>query len=274
MNAFCCYSKAEMDTGLKDKVVLLTGSSEGIARAAAERFAAEGARLAMCSRSETKLHKAVEDIRARHNSEILADAVDVTSFDAMQQFVKKVAERFGRIDVCLANSGGPPAKNFLSIEIEEWRRNTDLIFLSVVNLAKAVIPYMQKSGAGHFIAVTSTSVKGPIPDLVMSNAIRPAVVGLLKSLSVEFGKHNITFNNVAPGYTATERLNELAGTRALAANVSMGEIQQKWSEEIPLGRLARPEEVADAIVWLASDRASYVTGQTILVDGGRYPGVA
>ncbi|HKR30504.1 MAG TPA: SDR family oxidoreductase [Terriglobales bacterium] len=263
-----------METGLKNRVVLLTGSSEGIARAAAERFAAEGARLAMCSRSRTKLHKAVQDIRARHNSEILADAVDVTNFDAVRQFVKKVAEKLGSIDVCLANSGGPPAKNFLSIELEEWRRNIDLIFLSVVSLAKAVIPYMQKSGAGRFIAVTSTSVKGPIPDLIMSNAIRPAVVGLLKSLSVEFGKHNITFNNVAPGYTATERLNELARTRALAANASIGEIHQKWSEEIPLGRLARPEEVADAIVWLASDRASYVTGQTILVDGGRYPGVA
>jgi 3-oxoacyl-[acyl-carrier protein] reductase len=263
-----------MDSGLKNKVVLLTGSSEGIGRAAAERFAAEGARLAMCSRSETKLHKAAEDIRTLHNSEILVEAVDVTNFDAIQQFVKEVAENFGSIDVCLANSGGPPAKNFLSIELEEWRRNTDLIFISVINLAKAVIPYMQKTGGGRFIAVTSTSVKGPIPDLVMSNAIRPAVVGLLKSLSVEFGKRNITFNNVAPGYTATERLNELAGTRALAANVSIDEIHEKWSEEIPMRRLARPEEVADAIVWLASDRASYVTGQTILVDGGRYPGVA
>ena len=133
---------------------------------------------------------------------------------------------------------------------------------------------MQRNGGGRFIAITSTSVKGSIPDLIMSNAIRPAVVGLLKSLSLEFGKDNITFNNVAPGYTATERLNELAGTRALAANVSIEEIRKRWSQEIPLARLARPEEVADAIVWLASERASYVTGQTILVDGGRYPGVA
>lgn len=263
-----------MDTGLKNKVVLLTGSSEGIARAAADRFAAEGARLAMCSRNQSKLQKAADDIRARHNTEILTEAIDVTNFEAIQRFVKKAAERFGSIDVCLANSGGPPAKNFLSIELEEWRRNVDSIFLNVVNLAKAVIPYMQKAGGGRFIAITSTSVKGPIPDLVMSNAIPPSVVGLLKSLSVEFGKYNITFNNVAPGYTATERLNELAGARALAANVSIAEIHQKWSEEIPLHRLAQPDEVADAIVWLASDRASYVTGQTILVDGGRYPGVA
>ena len=263
-----------MDTGLKNKVVLLTGSSEGIARATADRFAAEGARLAMCSRSESKLRKAADDIRSRHRVDILAESIDVTNFDAMERFTKKVAEHFGSIEVCLANSGGPPAKNFLSIEMDEWRRNVELIFLSVVNLVKNVIPYMQKAGGGRFIAITSTSVKGPIPDLVMSNAIRPSVVGLLKSLSVEFGKYNITFNNVAPGYTATERLNELAGTRALAANVTIGEIHQKWSEEIPLRRLAQPDEVADAIVWLASDRASYVTGQTILVDGGRYPGVA
>jgi 3-oxoacyl-[acyl-carrier protein] reductase len=263
-----------MQSGLKNKVALLTASSEGIARAAAEAFAREGARIAMCSRSESKLRKAADELRSRHNVQVFAEPVDVTNFPAVQAFVHGVAERFGGIDVCLANAGGPPAKNFLSIELDQWRKNIDLIFLSVVNLAKLVIPHMQKNGGGRFIAITSTSVKGPIPDLVMSNAIRPAVVGLLKSLSLEFGRENITFNNVAPGYTSTERLNELAGTRALAANLSTREIHEKWSQEIPLRRLARPEEVADAIVWLASDRASYVTGQTILVDGGRYPGVA
>jgi len=263
-----------MDSGLKDKVVLLTGSSEGIALAAAQGFAAEGARLAMCSRSESKLRRAADDIRSRCGVQVLAQPVDVTDFAAVQAFVKRVAGEFGRIDVCLANAGGPPAKNFLSIELEEWRKNVDLIFLSVVNLTKTVIPYMQKNTGGRFIAITSTSVKGPIPDLVMSNAIRPAVVGLLKSLSLEFGKYNITFNNVAPGYTATARLNELAGTRALASNLTVKQTHEKWSEEIPLRRLASPEEVADAVLWLASDRASYVTGQTIVVDGGRYPGVA
>ena len=263
-----------METGLKDKVALLVASSEGIARAAAERFAAEGVRLAMCARNEAKLAKAAEGLRVRYGADVLAEAVDVSNFAAVQAFIYRVIERFGRIDICLANSGGPPAKSFLSIELEQWKRNVDLIFLSVVNLAKCVIPCMQKNGGGRFIAITSTSVKGSIPDLVMSNAVRPAVVGLLKSLSIEFGKDNITFNNVAPGYTATERLNELTGTRAPAANVSIADIHKKWSEEIPLHRLALPEEVADAIVWLASDRASYITGQTILVDGGRYPGVA
>ena len=263
-----------MESGLKNKVALLTASSEGIARAAAEAFAAEGASLAICARNEPKLRRAADELQMRYGVDVLAEPLDVTNFTAVREFVRRVAEHFGRIDICLANSGGPPAKNFLSIELEEWRKNIDLIFLSVVNLTKSVIPHMQKNGGGRFIAITSTSVKASIPDLVMSNAIRPAVVGLLKSLSIEFGQDNITFNNVAPGYTATERLNELAGTRALAANVSVSDIRKKWSEELPLRRLARPQEVAEAIVWLASDRASYVTGQTILVDGGRYPGVA
>lgn len=263
-----------METGLKNKVALLVASSEGIARAAADKFAAEGCRLAMCARNEANLQRAAEELRSRYTVDVVTERVDVSDFAAVQAFVRHTAERFGQIDVCLANSGGPPAKNFLSIELDEWKRNVDLIFLSVVNLAKSIIPHMQRNGGGRFIAITSTSVKGSIPDLIMSNAVRPAVVGLLKSLSIEFGKDNITFNNVAPGYTTTERLNELARTRALAANVSVAEIHKKWSEEIPLHRLARPEEVADAILWLASDRASYVTGQTILVDGGRYPGVA
>jgi len=135
-----------METGLKNKVALLVASSEGIARAAAEKFAAEGARLAICSRNESKLNKAAEELRTRHKVEVLAERVDVSDLSAMQEFVRRVAEHYGRIDVCLANSGGPPAKNFLSIEMNEWRRNVDLLFFSIVNLAKAVIPHMQRIG--------------------------------------------------------------------------------------------------------------------------------
>ena len=144
--------------------------------------------------------------------------------------------------------------------------------MSAVVLAKAVIPYMQKNRWGRVITITSISSKQPIPDLVLSNAVRPAVLALMKSLSVEFGGDNITFNNVGPGYTTTERLTSLATTRALAAGVTQEEIYKQWAAEIPMKRLASPEEVADAIVWLASERASYITGHTILVDGGRYRG--
>ena len=184
-----------------------------------------------------------------------------------------MAKQFGRIDVCVTNAGGPPAKNFLSISTDEWRRAVEMNFLSVVYMARAVIPYMQRHRWGRIITITSVSVKQPVPDLIMSNAVRSAVVGLVKSLSNEFGKDGILVNNVGPGYTATERLKELAGTRALAAGVPVEKIYEQWAADAPVRRVGEPREIADLIVWLASERASYVTGQTVLADGGIYHGV-
>src|SRR5439155_23680521 len=172
----------------------------------------------------------------------------VTDAAAVQRFVEQVTKRFGRIDVCVANAAGPAAKSFLSISNDEWRKAVEMNFLSVVHLAKAAIPYMQRHRWGRIITITSVSVKQPIPDLIMSNAVRAAVVGLVKSISNEFGKDGILANNVAPGYTITERLKELAGTRALAAGVSIEEIYQQWAADTPVKRLAEPKEVADTIV--------------------------
>jgi 3-oxoacyl-[acyl-carrier protein] reductase len=262
-----------MELGLKGRGVIVAASSQGMGRAAAELFAREGAQVAMCARTQKTLQEAADQIRAETGAEIYAEPLDVTDGAAVQRFVEQVSKRFGRLDVCVTNAGGPPAKNFLSVSTEEWRKAVDLNFLSVVHLAKAVIPYMQRHRWGRIITITSISVKQPIDDLIMSNAVRAAVVGLVKSLSNEFGKDGILVNNVAPGYTATERLQELAGTRALAAGVSTEQIYQRWAAEIPVRRLADPKEVADVIVWLASERASYVTGQTLLVDGGIYRGL-
>ena len=262
-----------MDLGLKGRGVIVAASSQGMGRAAAELFAREGAQVAMCARTEKPLQEAANQIRSETGAEVYAEPLDVTDGPAVQRFVEQVAKRLGRVDVCVANAGGPPAKNFLSISTDEWRKAVDLNFLSVVHLAKAVIPYMQRHRWGRIITITSVSVKQPIDELIMSNSVRAAVVGLVKSLSNEFGKDGILVNNVAPGYTATERLQELAGTRALAAGVSSGEIYQRWATEIPVRRLADPKEVADVILWLASERASYVTGQTLLVDGGIYRGL-
>lgn len=262
-----------MDYGLKDKVVLITGASQGIARSAAELFAAEGAKLAICSRNEKSIREAEQQLAAR-GATVMSDALDATDTAAVERFVARTVEFFGRVDVAISNAGGPPAKNFLSTTMEEWRKATELNFLSVVALAKAVLPHMQRNRWGRFLAITSVTVKMPIENLVLSNAVRPAVVGLLKSLAVEFGRDNITFNNVGPGYTTTERLKSLVSTRALAAGVSVEEMYRQWSAEVPMARLAQPEEVADALLWLASERSSYVTGQTIIVDGGRYRGLA
>jgi len=262
-----------VDLGLKNKVAIIAGSSEGIGRAAAEAFGAAGANVALCARTENKLNAAAEEIRKAHKVEVFAQAVDVTDFNGLEGFVSAVAKKFGRIDICVANAGGPPPKSFLSITMDEWRKAVDLSFLSVVAFARSVIPHMQRNRWGRLVTITSTSVRQPIPDLILSSAVRPAVVGLVKSLAIEFGKDGITVNNVAPGYTATERLKELAGVRALAAGISEQEIYEKWAADIPIRRLAKPEEIADTIAWLASDRAASITGQTIIVDGGNYRGM-
>ena len=262
-----------MDLGLKGQGVMVAASSQGIGLATAEAFAREGAQVAMCARTEKTLLEAAGRIRGQTGAEVYAEPVDVTDSSAVQRFAEQVAKRFGRIDVCVANAGGPPAKNFLSITADEWRKAVDLNLMSTVHLARAVIPYMQRHRWGRIIAITSISVKQPIADLVLSNSVRAAVVGLVKSLSNEFGKDGILVNNVAPGYTATERLQELAQVRALAAGRGQQEIYDSWAAETPVKRLGDPREIADVIVWLASERASYVTGQTILADGGIYRGL-
>jgi 3-oxoacyl-[acyl-carrier protein] reductase len=262
-----------MELGLKGRGVIVAASSEGIGRATAEGFAREGAQVAMCARTETTLREAAEQVRRETGAEVFAEPLDVTDPAAVRRFVESVAKQFGRIDVCVANAGGPPAKNFLSVSLDEWRKAIETNFVSVVHLAHNVIPYMQRHRWGRFVTITSVSVKQPVESLVMSNAVRAGVVGLVKSLSNEFGKDGITVNNVAPGYTATERLKELAGLRALAAGTSTEQIYQQWAADAPLKRVGQPAEIADAIVWLSSERASYITGQTLLVDGGIYHGL-
>jgi 3-oxoacyl-[acyl-carrier protein] reductase len=167
----------------------------------------------------------------------------------------------------------PPAKGFLATNHDDWRKALDQNFLSAVHFAHEVIPHMQSKRWGRIITITSITSKQPVPDLVLSNAVRTAVVGLVKSLANEFGKDGILVNNVAPGYTATDRLKELAKSRSAATQKSEKDIYDAWAAESALKRVGQPEEVADAIVWLASERASFITGQTILVDGGAYKGL-
>jgi len=262
-----------MDLGLKGRSVIVAAASDGIARAAAMKFAAEGARVAICSRNEAKLHAAAEAIRGQYDAEVIATQLDVTDATAVGQFVGQVAGAFGGVDVCIPNAGGPPAKMFLSTTAEEWQRAVELNLMSTIHFARAVLPYMQRKQWGRIVAITSITVRQPVADLVYSNAVRAGVIGLLKSLSNEFGKDGITVNNVAPGYTATGRLNELIAKRASELGASPEATAQQLAANTPLHRLGQPEEVADAIVWLASERASYITGQTLLVDGGLFKGL-
>src|SRR6202007_2372796 len=232
-----------MNLGLKNRIALVAASSQGLGLATAEAFAAEGCRVAMCARNEQTLQGAA------------------------------VANKCGSVDICVTNAGGPPAKGFLAATLDDWQRALDLNFLSTVYFAREVIPHMQRKQWGRIITITSITTKQPVADLVLSNAVRAAVVGLVKSLANEFGKDGILVNNVGPGYTATDRLKELAKARSAASGKSEKEISEGWSADAPLKRLGEPREIAETIVWLASERASYITGQTILVDGGLYKGL-
>jgi len=262
-----------METGLKNRVAIVAASSQGIGKATADALAAEGCRIAMCARNLQALNAAAERIQKQHHGEVFSQAFDVTDAEAVHRFVDAVVAKFGGVDICVTNAGGPPAKGFLAASLEDWRSAVDANFMSTVYFAREVIPHMQRRHWGRIITITSITTKQPVADLVLSNAVRAAVVGLVKSLANEFGKDGILVNNVGPGYTATDRLKELAKARSAAMGKSEKEIAEGWSADAPLRRLGEPREIADAILWLASERASYVTGQTLLVDGGMYKGL-
>lgn len=262
-----------METGLKNRVAIVAASSQGLGKATAEALAAEGCRLAICARNRETINAVAEKLRSQYKAEVLAEPFDVTDAGAVREFVSAVVKQFGSADICVTNAGGPPAKGFLATTIDEWKRAIDMNFMSTVYFAHQVIPHMQKKKWGRIITITSITTKQPVADLVYSNAVRAAVVGLVKSLANEFGKDGILVNNVGPGFTATDRLKELAHARSASLGKSEKETFDGWAADTALKRLGEPRELADTIVWLASERASYVTGQTILVDGGLYKGM-
>jgi 3-oxoacyl-[acyl-carrier protein] reductase len=262
-----------METGLRNRVAMVAASSQGIGRATALAFAAEGTHLALCARNRDALEQVADEARRVHGVTVYTETFDVADDLRVRAFAEAVHRKFGRVDVCVTNAGGPPARAFLDTAMTEWDSAYQLNLRSIVSFAQAVLPYMQQQHWGRIVTITSVAVKQPVPELVLSNAVRAGVLGLVRSLATQFGPDNITINNVGPGYTATARMKELAEARARTAGVSAATYETQMAEEIPLRRLAQPEEVADAIVWLASERASYVTGQTVLVDGGVYRGL-
>jgi 3-oxoacyl-[acyl-carrier protein] reductase len=262
-----------MDTGLKGRVAIVAGSSSGIGEATALAFAAEGAKLALCARRQAELDQVAADATRRHGVETFTRACDVGDPAAVAAFVQETHTHFGRIDVCVPNAGGPPAKSFLETTLEDWERAWQLNLRSTILFAQAVLPWMQQQHWGRIVTLTSYTVKQPVPELVLSNTIRAGVMGLVRSLAGQFGRDGITINNVGPGFTSTDRSRSLLETRAKNRNVSLEQVQSDLEREIPIGRMATPEEVAATIVWLASELAASITGQTILVDGGSYKGL-
>jgi 3-oxoacyl-[acyl-carrier protein] reductase len=262
-----------MDLGLKDRVAVVAASSEGLGKAVALGLAREGAKLALCARTESTLQATAEEIRRETGVEVWHAALDVTDYPQVQRFVAQTVEHFGRLDIAVANAGGPPAKSFAETTIADWHAAANLNLMSTVHLAKETLPVMQQRRWGRFIAITSMTVKQPVEGLILSNSVRSAVSGLIKTLSNEFGPHNVLVNNVCPGYTATARLLSLSSRLAEKQGVTPQQIEAGWARQTPLGRVGQPEEFANLVVFLASERASYITGVSIAVDGGIVKGI-
>jgi len=257
-----------MDLGIKDRVALVAAASRGIGYAAALELAREGARVFLCSRDEGRASEAAEKIHQETGANVAGIAADVTDAADVERFVNLAVERAGRVDICVTNAGGPPATTFDTTDIEMFRSAFELNALSAIRLAKLVLPGMRDRKWGRIVNVTSISVKQPVDGLLLSNTVRAGLTGWAKTVSNEVAADNVTINNVGPGYTLTERQDELAIARAKALGKSKEEMIATWASQIPAHRVAAPEEIAAAIAFLASERASYITGVTLQVDGG------
>jgi 3-oxoacyl-[acyl-carrier protein] reductase len=253
---------------LKGRVAIVTGSSSGLGKAIALGLAQEGALLTICARTEDRLKEAAKEIESSVGAEALALRIDLTNRDDLRRLVKETESRFGRIDILVNNTGGPPSAPFLKISEKDWRQATDSLLMSVVLLCLEVIPYMQKRHWGRIINMTSIAAKQPAEDLVLSNSLRAGILALSKTLSNELARENILVNSICPGYTLTSRIEELARAQSLKTGAPYEQVVHGWEKDIPLGRMAQPREIADLVVFLASERASYITGAAIQVDGG------
>jgi 3-oxoacyl-[acyl-carrier protein] reductase len=257
-----------MDLGLKTKVALVTAASRGLGRAVAEELAAEGASVIICARNEETINRTANEIALSTGAELLAVAADVSKPEEVARLVQSGVERFGHIDILVTNAGGPPAGPFESFSLEQWEAATRLLLHSAVELARHVLPGMKERRWGRILNITSIAVKQPVDNLILSNSLRAAVTGFARTLANEVASFGITVNNIMPGYTRTERVEELARMMAEKEGITPAEFVARWEKEIPMRRIGTPREFAALAAFLVSERASYITGTSIPVDGG------
>jgi 3-oxoacyl-[acyl-carrier protein] reductase len=257
-----------MDFGLGGKVALVAASSRGLGRAIAEELAREGCDLVMCARGEGPLESARAEIEAATGRRVVALPTDVADAAQVARLVQAGLDAFGHIDVLVTNGGGPPPGGLEDHDLDVWRAGSAVTLESVISLVRGVLPGMKERGWGRILNVTSIAVKQPVDGLMLSNALRAAVTGFARTLANEVAPHGVTVNNLMPGYTRTERLDELAGHIAEKTGGSPADAFAGWADQVPMGRVGEPAEFAALAAFLASDRASYITGQSIAVDGG------
>ena len=253
-----------MDLGLRGKAALVTAASKGMGKATAMGLAAEGCRVLMCARTEADIKAAADEVRAKTGAEVIAMTADVTKKADVDRLIAQANQAFGGVDILVANAGGPPRGNLDEMSDDQWVASFETTVLFVVRLIRGVLPSMKRKKWGRILTIQSVSVKQPVPGLLLSNAVRPGTAGLVKTLSEELGKDNITINGVCPGKIMTDRF--LSGVKQ--SGLSKEEYLARGAQDVPLGRIGTPEEFANVMVFLASERASYVTGVALQVDGG------
>lgn len=257
-----------MQLGIEGRVAVVGGSSRGLGRAIAAELAAEGADLVMCARGGDVLREAAESIRSTTSAMVVTVATDTSTPEGVRAVIDAAHGEFGRIDILVTNTGGPPAGRFEAHDPAAWRQAYANLLESVTGLVRGALPGMRERGWGRIINVTSIAVKQPVDNLILSNSLRAAVTGFARTLANEVAAAGITVNNVMPGYTRTRRVEHLAAQVAAEKGIADGEMMDAWNDEIPAGRIAEPRELAALVAFLASDRASYITAQSIAVDGG------
>ncbi len=257
-----------MDLGLGGRVALVAASSRGLGRAIAEELASEGAHLVLCARGRDALERTAAELRDGYDVRVTAVAADLARREGVETVLAAALGAHGRVDVLVTNSGGPPAGPFEMHDAEAWEAAVHQLLRSAVGLIRGALPGMKERGWGRIVNVTSIAAKQPVDGLILSNSVRAAVTGMARTLANEVARHGVTVNNALPGYTRTQRVEELAARVAEREGVDLAEARARWEREIPMGRLGEPREFAALVAFLCSERAAYITGQSVAVDGG------